>query len=149
MENRTYEIRPNCGRVIIAGAKVIKVLLIIWAILPAAAVAIVIAGIDRDLIAVGILVGILLLTIGILLAVFLADLVKGYGQIVQNSALNATALAAICEQNHITIREANNPARSMPPAAPQNPAYLCPHCGSPVSPNSSFCGYCGQQITRS
>ena len=100
---KTLEIKKNCSGIIISGANVIKTIQIIWVIITSASIAIGLSMVDRDLIAIGVIFGVISAISGIFLAILIGDTLKGFGQVVQNTAESASALIGLCERNGIFI----------------------------------------------
>lgn len=110
LESRTNNYSmPNCGGVLISAAKVIKVILILWALVSAAGIGVAIGSVSET---GGIIAGIIWLIPGIILAIILGDMLQGYGEIVKYTALTAGALTCLCEKSNIHFQHSSEHAGS-------------------------------------
>lgn len=99
---KTFSVKSNCGSIIISAANVVKWILSIQAILIS-------CGITAGIYALlenwaGIPIGLIIMVFNVLIAIVLADMLKGYGEIVENSAISASALTYLLEKDNVKLR---------------------------------------------
>lgn len=96
-EDRAFPIRKNCGRTLILAAKVIKIVMIIFGVIIGGGIGMGAALlIDDDLVWLGILFSLAIIPLNVIVAIILGDILLGYGQLVENSAITASAATCLC-----------------------------------------------------
>ncbi|MBQ1371428.1 MAG: hypothetical protein IIY70_00725 [Oscillospiraceae bacterium] len=157
---KTFDIRPNCGRTIIRVSNTLLVISIIFAVCASVGIGIGLGSLCNST-ALGIISALVHLTFSIILIVFFIDYcIKGYGQLIENSAITASALSCLCELQNVTLRQSAigdaeavedaNTAENVTIKADgvyfhaQGSRITCPFCETEQRRGVTFCGNCGQ-----
>lgn len=163
---KTFSVKSNCGSIIISAANVVKWILIIQAILIS-------CGITAGIYALlehwsGIPIGLIIMVFNVLIAIVLADMLKGYGEIIENSAISASALTYLLEKDNIKLRtpeeaivgnavaeESTEEIGAEDITVDEDGVHFhkvysaqvkCPFCDNLQPRGAQFCGYCGQKF---
>lgn len=146
-----YEVNENSSHQIFALSNVFLVLLIVLSVINAIALCVVLFRLNQELL--GIVVLIVVLVIGCIIAFLVSGLLRGFGELVLNSAETAGALRFLCKKQGgepVYPVEEDEEEPVFGGKAPQKfgvgydgARVICPFCGTKQPYGALTCSKCG------